>query len=101
MSNRKKWTLWGSSIAVTSLGGYLVFFVGAQVFEEEMTKIILILNTIFLVGGFALSCFMLLRFHLLFLWSGALQFIFFLWILRVLYGQFVWWVLMDASLVGL
>jgi len=100
MANWKKWTLWGGSIAVTVLGGYLVLFLAGKS-SEEIAKIIVVLNTIFLVGGFALSCFMLFRFHLLRFWSGVLQFIFLLWILRVLYAQFVWWVLMDASLVGL
>jgi hypothetical protein len=64
--------------------------------SEEIAKIIVVLNTIFLVGGFALSCFILLRFHLLFVWSGALQFILLLWILRILYGQFV----SSPSIIG-
>ena len=96
MSNRKKWTLWGSSIAVTVLGGYLVLFLAGYTSDEEIKKIIAILNTIFLVGGFALSCFMLLRFNLLRFGSGVLQFIFLLWILRILYGQVVWWMFVSS-----
>ena len=100
MANRKKWILWGGSIAVTVLGGYLVLFLAGKA-SEEIAKIIVVLNTIFLVGGFALSCFMLFRFHLLRLWSGVLQCIFLLWVLRVLYGQFVWWMFVTPpSLIG-
>ena len=99
MASWQKWTLWGGSIAVTSIGGYLVLFWALEA-SEEIAKIIVVLNTIFLVGGFALSCFMLLRFHLLCFGSGVLQFIFLLWILRVLYGQFVWWVFLTPAPIG-
>jgi len=102
MANWKKWTLWGGSITVTVLGGYLVLFLAGETSDEEGTKIIMILNTIFLLGGFALSCFMLLRFHLLFVWSGIIQFIFLLVILSILYEQFVWWTFVSSpSIVGL
>jgi hypothetical protein len=96
MSNRKKWILWGGSIAVTIIGGYLILFWAEHTSDEETKKIIAILNTIFLVGGFALSCFMLFRFHLLCGWSKVLQFILLLLILRVLYAQVVWWMFVSS-----
>ena len=79
-----------------------MLFLAGETPDEEITKIIVILNTIFLVGGFALSCFMLFRFHLLCGWSKILQFIFLLWILSLLYEQFVWWLFVSSPpIVGL
>ena len=101
MANRKKWILWGGSIAVTVLGGCLILFWAEHTSDEETKKIIAILNTIFLVGGFALSCFMLFRFHLLFVWSGIIQCILLLLILRVLYAQFMWWLFVNTFTRGI
>jgi hypothetical protein len=77
------------TLGVTLLGG-LILFIIAGVTPEEISEMVIGLNTLYLIGGFIVSCVLVFKSDLLSLWTILVQISALVVIGAMLYIELLW-----------